>query len=464
MKKEYLCLDKIEGPLIMLSGIEGVSYGEIIDIVVDGSEKRSGKVVKVDKDVVIAQVFEGTSGISTRNSSIHFTGNPLQIPLSREVLGRVFDGVGRPTDGGPAIYTKEHYNVNGNPINPVSREYPRNFVQTGISAIDCLTTLIRGQKLPIFSGNGLPHNELAAQIVKQARISADVQEDFAIIFAAMGVKHDDADYFKKTFEQSGALERVVMFINLADDPVVERLSLPRCALTAAEYLAFEKDMHILVILTDITSYCEALREISSAREEVPSRKGYPGYLYSDLATLYERAGMMKGRKGSITLLPILTMPSDDITHPVPDLTGYITEGQVVLSRDLFQKNIYPPINVLPSLSRLMKDGIGEGYTREDHDEIASQLFSSYSRVQDVRALAQIIGEEDLSETDQRYMEFGRKFENTFLSQQFNENRDIGQTLDKAWEAISILPFDELDRLKPETIEKYLAETLKSEGS
>ena len=464
MKKEYLCLDKIEGPLITLSGIEGVSYGEIIDIVVDGSEKRSGKVVKVDKDVVIAQVFEGTSGISTRNSSIHFTGNPLQIPLSREVLGRVFDGVGRPTDGGPAIYTKEHYNVNGNPINPVSREYPRNFVQTGISAIDCLTTLIRGQKLPIFSGNGLPHNELAAQIVKQARISADVQEDFAIIFAAMGVKHDDADYFKKTFEQSGALERVVMFINLADDPVVERLSLPRCALTAAEYLAFEKDMHILVILTDITSYCEALREISSAREEVPSRKGYPGYLYSDLATLYERAGMMKGRKGSITLLPILTMPSDDITHPVPDLTGYITEGQVVLSRDLFQKNIYPPINVLPSLSRLMKDGIGEGYTREDHDEIASQLFSSYSRVQDVRALAQIIGEEDLSETDQRYMEFGRKFENTFLSQQFNENRDIGQTLDKAWEAISILPFDELDRLKPETIEKYLAETLKSEGS
>lgn len=464
LKKEYLCLDKIEGPLITLSGIEGVSYGEIIDIVVDGSEKRSGKVVKVDKDVVIAQVFEGTSGISTRNSSIHFTGNPLQIPLSREVLGRVFDGVGRPTDGGPAIYTKEHYNVNGNPINPVSREYPRNFVQTGISAIDCLTTLIRGQKLPIFSGNGLPHNELAAQIVKQARISADVQEDFAIIFAAMGVKHDDADYFKKTFEQSGALERVVMFINLADDPVVERLSLPRCALTAAEYLAFEKDMHILVILTDITSYCEALREISSAREEVPSRKGYPGYLYSDLATLYERAGMMKGRKGSITLLPILTMPSDDITHPVPDLTGYITEGQVVLSRDLFQKNIYPPINVLPSLSRLMKDGIGEGYTREDHDEIASQLFSSYSRVQDVRALAQIIGEEDLSETDQRYMEFGRKFENTFLSQQFNENRDIGQTLDKAWEAISILPFDELDRLKPETIEKYLAETLKSEGS
>ncbi|KDR94783.1 V/A-type H+-transporting ATPase subunit B [Peptoclostridium litorale DSM 5388] len=464
MKKEYLFLDKIEGPLIMLSGIEGVSYGEIIDIIVDGSEKRSGKVVKIDKDVVIAQVFEGTSGISTRNSSVHFTGNPLQIPLSREVLGRVFDGVGRPIDGGPVIYTKEHYNVNGNPINPVSREYPRNFVQTGISAIDCLTTLIRGQKLPIFSGNGLPHNELAAQIVKQARISADVQENFAIIFAAMGVKHDDADYFKKTFEQSGALERVVMFINLADDPVVERLSLPRCALTAAEYLAFEKDMHILVILTDITSYCEALREISSAREEVPSRKGYPGYLYSDLATLYERAGMMKGRKGSITLLPILTMPSDDITHPVPDLTGYITEGQVVLSRDLFQKNIYPPINVLPSLSRLMKDGIGEGYTRDDHDEIANQLFSSYSRVQEVRALAQIIGEEDLSEMDQRYMEFGRKFENTFLSQQFNENRDIEQTLDKAWETISILPLDELDRLKPETIGKYLGESGKSEGS
>ena len=465
MKKEYLLLDSIEGPLIMLSGIEGVSYGEIIEITVDGVQKRMGKVVKVDGDVVVAQVFEGTSGISTRNSSVYFTGEPLNIPLSREILGRVFDGAGRPADGGPVIYTKDKYNVNGNPINPVSREYPRNFVQTGISAIDCLMTLIRGQKLPIFSGNGLSHNELAAQIVKQAKISSDSHEDFAIIFAAMGVKHDDADYFKRTFEQSGALERVVMFINLADDPVVERLSLPRCALTAAEYLAFEKDMHILVVLTDITSYCEALREISSAREEVPSRKGYPGYLYSDLATLYERAGMIKGKNGSITLIPILTMPSDDITHPVPDLTGYITEGQVVLSRDLFQKNIYPPINVLPSLSRLMKDGIGEGYTREDHNDIANQLFASYSRVQDIRALAQIIGEEELSELDRKYMEFGRLFEMEFLSQGFDEDRNINQTLDKAWEIISIIPPGELDRLKPEIIEKYLGgESGKSEGS
>lgn len=455
MKKEYLMLDKIEGPLIMLSGIQGVAYGEIIDITIEGQKKRSGKVVKVDKDVIIAQVFEGTSGISTTNSRVYFTGKPLEIALSEDVLGRVFDGVGRPIDGGPQIFSNEKRNVNGNPINPVSREYPRDFIQTGISAIDCLTTLIRGQKLPIFSGNGLSHNELAAQIVKQAKVGTQGDESFAVIFAAMGVKHDDADFFRKTFEQSGALERVLMFINLADDPVVERLSLPRCALTAAEYLAFEKGMHILVILTDMTSYCEALREISAAREEVPSRKGYPGYLYSDLAMLYERAGMIKGKKGSITLLPILTMPSDDITHPVPDLTGYITEGQVVLSRDLFQKNIYPPINVLPSLSRLMKDGIGEGFTREDHDEIANQLFSLYSRVQDVRALAQIIGEEELSDLDRKYMDFGRRFEEAFLSQDFNENREIGQTLDMGWEIADILPVEELDRLKPETIRKYL---------
>ncbi|MZQ75891.1 MAG: V-type ATP synthase subunit B [Peptoclostridium sp.] len=455
MKKEYLMLDKIEGPLIVLSGIRGVAYGEIIDITIDGQKKRSGKVVKVDKEVVIAQVFEGTSGMSTSNARVYFTGKPLEIALSEDVLGRVFDGVGRPIDGGPQIFSKEKHNVNGNPINPVSREYPRDFIQTGISAIDCLATLIRGQKLPIFSGNGLSHNELAAQIVKQANVGAKGSESFAVIFAAMGVKHDDADFFRKTFEQSGALERVVMFINLADDPVVERLSLPRCALTAAEYLAFEKDMHILVILTDMTSYCEALREISSAREEVPSRKGYPGYLYSDLAMLYERAGMIKGKNGSITLLPILTMPSDDITHPVPDLTGYITEGQVVLSRDLFQKNIYPPINVLPSLSRLMKDGIGEGFTREDHDEIANQLFSLYSRVQDVRALSQIIGEEELSELDRKYMDFGRRFEEVFLAQDFNENREIGQTLDMGWKMVDILPVEELDRLQPETIKKYL---------
>ena len=339
-------------------------------------------------------------------------------------------------------------------MNPVARQYPRNYIQTGISSIDCLATLIRGQKLPIFSGNGLPHNELAAQIVKQAKIQESEDQEFGIVFAAIGVKHDDADFFRKNFEESGVLERVVMFINLANDPIVERIMTPQCALTAAEYLAFEEGMHILVIMTDITSYCEALREISSAREEVPSRKGYPGYLYSDLASLYERAGVMKNRKGSITLLPILTMPSDDITHPVPDLTGYITEGQIVLDRELYQKNIYPPVNILPSLSRLMKDGIGEGYTREDHQDVSNQLFASYSKVQDVRALAQIIGEDELSPVDQKYMEFGRVFEERFVGQSFEEDRDMIETLDLAWEILSILPPEELDRVSPTILEKY----------
>ena len=451
--KEYLKLDTVVGSLISLSGAEDVAYGEIIDIVVDGKNKRKGKVVMVDEKAIIAQVFQGTQGISTENTSVRFTGHPLEIPLSKDILGRTFNGIGMPVDDGPQVYSSKKHNVNGRPMNPISRRYPRNYLETGISAIDSLMTLIRGQKLPIFSGNGMPHYELAAQIARQARVRGE-EENFAIVFAAMGVKHDDADYFRKSFESSGVLERVVMYLNLADEPVVERITTPRCALTAAEYLAYEEGMHILVIMTDMTSYGEALREISSAREEVPSRKGYPGYLYSDLAQLYERAGMLDGAKGSVTLLPILTMPNDDITHPIPDLSGYITEGQIVLSRDLYQKNIYPPINILPSLSRLMKDGIGEGMTRADHDEVSSQLFSSYSRVQEVRSLSQIIGEEDLSDIDQKFMEFGRQFETRFLTQDIDESRSIEETLDIAWEVLRVLPKEELERISPEFIDKY----------
>ena len=454
MKKEYLVLDKVEGPLIILSGVEDAAFGEIIDITMDNGKHRKGKVIKVEEGKIVAQVFEGTSGLSTSNTSVKFTGKPFEISLSKDILGRAFNGIGKAIDKGGEIYSNTVYNVNGRPMNPVAREYPRNYIQTGISSIDCLVTLIRGQKLPIFSGNGMPHNELATQIVKQARISAESNQEFAVVFAAIGVKHDDADYFRKSFEDSGVLEKVVMFVNLANDPIVERVITPRCALSAAEYLAFEEGMHILVIMTDITSYCEALREVSAAREEVPSRKGYPGYLYSDLASLYERAGMMKNKPGSITFLPILTMPNDDITHPIPDLTGYITEGQIVLGRELFQKNIYPPINVLPSLSRLMKDGIGEGYTREDHHDVSNQLFASYSRVQDVRALAQIIGEDDLSEVDKKYMAFGDLFEGKFITQDFDENRSMMQTLKLAWEVLATLPKEELDRLSPEMIEKY----------
>ncbi len=459
MSKEYLLLDKIEGPLIFLSKVEDVSYGEVINITLDDGKRRRGRIIKIDKDAIVAQIFEGSSGFSVVNASVKLSGKPFELPMSKEILGRTFNGIGEPIDQGGSIFSNDIYNVNGRPINPVARKYPRNYIQTGISTIDNLATLIRGQKLPIFSGNGLPHNEIAAQIVKHANISEKEGEEFAVVFAAIGVKHDDADYFRKTFEESGVLERVVMYVNLANDSIVERVMTPRCALTAAEYLAFEKNMHILVIMTDVTSYCEALREISSAREEVPSRKGYPGYLYSDLASIYERAGMMKQTGGSITFLPILTMPNDDITHPVPDLTGYITEGQIVLSRELFQKNIYPPISILPSLSRLMKDGIGEGFTREDHPEVANQIFASYSKVQDIRALAQIIGEDDLSELDNQYMKFGRSFEETFVSQSFDDNRSIFETLDLAWEILGELPKEELDRVDPKTLDKYYKEKI-----
>lgn len=454
MKKEYLKLHEISGPLIVLSHVDDAAYGETVSIKIDNEEKRIGKVIKIERDKVIVQVFEGTSGISTDNASVKFLGQPLSIPLSKDILGRTFNGIGNPIDGGLQILSANKVNINGRPINPVSRKYPRNFIQTGISAIDALMTLIRGQKLPIFSGNGLNHNQLAAQIVKQAKIKGATRDNFAVVFGAMGVRHDDADYFIKGFERSGVLDHVVMYINKADDPIIERISAPRCALTAAEYLAFKQDMHVLVVLTDMTSYAEALREISSAKEEVPSRKGYPGYLYSDLSTLYERAGMLEGKEGTVTLIPILTMPNDDITHPVPDLTGYITEGQIVLSRDLNQKGLYPPIDILPSLSRLMKDGIGKEYTREDHADLQSQLFSSYAKVQDIRGLAQIIGEDDLSETDKLYLKFGRELENKFINQGENENRSIIETLDLGWNILSILPVTELDRLKSDLIEKY----------
>lgn len=455
MKIKYLKLDKAEGPLIIMDKVQEAVYGEIVDIEVSGNEHRTGQVVQIDKNKVIIQVFQGSSGISLDKVAVSFSGKPMEIPMSHEILGRVFSGMAKPIDGAGEIYAHKNYNINGRPMNPVARLYPRNYIQTGISTIDGLLTLIRGQKLPIFSGDGLPHNELAAQIVRQARISEEEAGNFAIVFAALGIKHDEADFFAKAFEEAGVMDWVTMFVNLADDPVMERIITPRCALTAAEYLAFECNREVLVIMTDMTSYCEALREISSAREEVPSRKGYPGYLYSDLASLYERAGMLKNAKGSITQIAILTMPNDDITHPIPDLTGYITEGQIVLNRSLYQMGIYPPINILPSLSRLMKDGIGKEFTREDHPDIANQVFSSYSKVQEIRALAQIIGEDELSDMDRKYMEFGRQFEERFAKQDFEDYRDLNQTLDIMWELIRILPEEELTRIDPALLKKYL---------
>lgn len=454
MLKEYTKLEKIESSLITVENVSEVFFDEVVKVETENDEYL-GKVVKVDGNTVTIQVFGDTTGMSSNNSKVSFKTKPFELPLSKDILGRKFDGIGQPIDGLGDIYSSKTYNINGRPINPVSRVYPRDFIQTGISSIDCLTTLIRGQKLPIFSGAGLPHNKLAAQIIRQAKIIGDEKEKFSIVFAAIGVKHDEALYFENEFRNSGVLGNVVMFMNFADDPIMERVIVPKCALTAAEYLAFEENRHVLVIMTDITSYGEALREISSLREEVPSRKGYPGYMYSDLASIYERAGMIKDSSGSLTLIPILTMPNDDITHPIPDLTGYITEGQITLSRDLYQKDIYPSVDILPSLSRLMKDGIGEGFTREDHQDIANQLFSAYSKVQEVRDLAQIIGADDLSETDRKYMEFGTEFENRFIKQDLYENRTIYETLDLAWTLISILPDEELDRINPKLKEKYL---------
>lgn len=454
MSIEYLGLNEISGPFIVLEGVSGMSFDEIVEVGIGDGSKKTGRIVQIYGDKAIMQVFEGTEGMSLVNTTTKFTGHPMELALSEEILGRVFNGVGRPIDGLGDVYPEKHVDINGSPINPVSRTYPRNFIQTGISAIDGLITLIRGQKLPIFSGNGLPHNQIAAQIVRQASLGSGDSSKFGIVFAAMGVKHDVAEFFRRTFEETGALERVVMFLNLANDPVVERIITPRAALTAAEYLAYEKNMHILVILTDMTSYAEALREISSQKGEIPSRKGYPGYLYSELASLYERAGIVKGTGGSVTQIPILTMPNDDITHPVPDLTGYITEGQIVLDRVLHQMGVYPPINVLPSLSRLMKDGIGKGFTREDHPDLSNQLFSSYARVNDVRGLASVIGEDELNDLDKMYMEFGKSFETQFLQQGKNENRDIIETILTGWKIIRSLPVGELDRINPELLKKY----------
>lgn len=454
MSIEYLGLSEINGPLIVLEGVQNAFYEEMVEFVVDEKKRKKGRIVAVDEDKAVIQVFDSTDEMSLKNTHTRLSGHPMELGVSLEMLGRTFNGLGEPIDGLGKINPEMILDVNGLPLNPCIREYPRNYIRTGISAIDGLTTLIRGQKLPIFSGNGLPHDQLAAQIVEQASLGEDSDEKFGIIFAAMGVKYDVAEFFRRKFEESGVSSHVTMFLNLSNDPVAERLITPKVALTAAEYLAFEKDMHILVILTDMTSYAEAMREISASKGEIPSRKGYPGYLYSELAALYERAGIVQGRKGSVTQIPILTMPNDDITHPIPDLTGYITEGQIVLERSLHQKNIYPPINVLPSLSRLMKDGIGAKYTREDHQDVANQLFSSYARVGEARNLASVIGEEELSETDKKYLQFGVEFEQKFVAQGISENRTIEQTLDIGWKLLHILPKEELDRVDTKILEKH----------
>ncbi|HEX2986013.1 MAG TPA: V-type ATP synthase subunit B [Caproiciproducens sp.] len=451
---DYIGVKEINGSLIVLDNVENASFEEVVDIRLDDGTVRQGRIVEMDGNRVVIQVFQGTRGISLDNTRTRLMGRPMEMPLSPEILGRVFDGAGRPIDGLGDIFPVKRANINGTPINPVSRIYPRNYINTGISTIDTLMTLIRGQKLPIFSGSGMKHNELAVQIARQAKISDDSGANFAIVFAAMGVKKDVAEYFRRSFDESGVLQRVVMFLNLANDPIIERTLTPRCALTVAEYLAFELGMHILVIMTDMTSYAEALREFSSSKGEIPGRKGYPGYLYSDLASLYERAGMVKGKKGSVTQIPILTMPNDDVTHPVPDLTGYITEGQIVLDRSLDSSGVYPPVSVLPSLSRLMKDGIGKGFTREDHSAVSNQLFASYAKVMDARSLASVIGEEELSPTDKKYIEFGKLFEAQFINQGANENRTIEQSLDLGWRLLATLPREELDRVDSETLDKY----------
>ena len=449
MSLQYVGLNEINGPLVVLDHVKGASYDEMVELQCKDGSTRLGRVVQIEGERVVVQVFEGTNSLSLANTKTRLLGHPMELPVSREILGRVFSGAGKPIDGLGEIYAEKSMDINGLP-----RIYPRNYINTGISSIDCLTTLIRGQKLPIFSGSGLPHNQLAVQIVKQAKVADDEGKGFGVVFAAMGVTNDVAEYFRRSFEEAGVMQRVVMFLNLSNDPIIERILTPRCALTAAEYLAFEHDMHILVIYTDVTSYCEALREFSSSKGEIPGRKGYPGYLYSDLASLYERAGIANSAKGSVTQIPILTMPNNDITHPVPDLTGYITEGQITLDSELNAMGIYPPVSVLPSLSRLMKDGIGEGFTRADHSSVSNQLFAAYAHVQDVKSLTSVIGEDELSAVDKKYMEFGRLFERYFINQGFNTNRSIEETLDLGWSLLSVLPKNELDRIDNAVLEQF----------
>lgn len=454
MIKEYKTINEIVGPLMTVEGVEGVSYEELVEVETQNGETRLGRVLEVNEDKAILQLFESPAGINMKGSKVRFLGTPLKLRVSEDMIGRVFDGLGREKDNGPKIVAEKSLDINGIALNPVARDYPSEFIQTGISAIDGLNTLVRGQKLPIFSGSGMPHAELAAQIARQARVLGD-GEKFAVVFAAVGITYEEAQFFIEDFKKTGAIDRSVLFINLANDPSVERIATPRMALTCAEYLAFEKGMHVLTIITDLTNYCEALREISAARKEVPGRRGYPGYLYTDLSTLYERAGKLKGKPGSITQIPILTMPEDDKTHPIPDLTGYITEGQIVLSRELYKKNIMPPIDVLPSLSRLKDKGIGKNKTREDHADTMNQLFSAYATGKEAKELAVILGESALSDTDKQFARFAQEFEEKYVGQGFDNNRSIIDTLELGWDLLRILPKNELKRIRDEYLEKYL---------
>ena len=451
--KEYKTVREVAGPILVVEGVEGVAFGEVVRIKTPDGENRLGQVLESSKDIAVVQVFEGTSGIDTSETSVRFTGEIMRLAVSKEMVGRFFDGLGRPIDGGPEIISDTKLPITGSPINPTARAYPNEFIQTGISTIDGMNTLVRGQKLPIFSGSGMSHNELAAQIARQARVITS-EESFSVVFAAMGITHEESNFFIRDFERTGAIERIVAFINLADNPAIERIITPKMALTTAEYLAFECNMHVLVILTDMTNYCEALREIAAAREEVPGRRGYPGYMYTDLSTNYERAGRIRGKNGSITQIPILSMPDDDITHPIPDLTGYITEGQFVLTRELHNKGIYPSVDVLPSLSRLMNEGIGEGRTRADHLGVSDQCYSAYAEGRDIRNLVAVVGEEALTERDKLYLEFADKFEKEFVTQSSDENRTIEETLDLGWKLLSILPEGELKRIDEKYVKQY----------
>ena len=451
--KEYKTVREVAGPILVVEGVEGVAFGEVVRIKTPDGENRLGQVLESSKDIAVVQVFEGTRGIDTSETSVRFTGEIMRLAVSKDMVGRFFDGLGRPLDGGPEIISDTKLPITGSPINPTARAYPNEFIQTGISTIDGMNTLVRGQKLPIFSGSGMSHNELAAQIARQARVITS-EESFSVVFAAMGITHEESNFFIRDFERTGAIERIVAFINLADNPAIERIITPKMALTTAEYLAFECDMHVLVILTDMTNYCEALREIAAAREEVPGRRGYPGYMYTDLSTNYERAGRIRGKNGSITQIPILSMPDDDITHPIPDLTGYITEGQFVLTRELHNKGIYPSVDVLPSLSRLMNEGIGEGRTRADHLGVSDQCYSAYAEGRDIRNLVAVVGEEALTERDKLYLEFADKFEKEFVTQSSDENRTIEETLDLGWKLLSILPEGELKRIDEKYVKQY----------